>query len=722
MKHNSKGNITGMLYVLLFYCIGLDELSATRSIQDEKLMTKIAYNYLRSFATAQKTAPTHPLIASVQQPTKQKQLPLGEVTLAESTQRKVVLRTLFADLAINQIATDKDLLNHNAWLDLALFCGTSSNPSHHLLASINKTTTVLGECALATLLATPTSDLSILLNRQEMVKLLVEQPDYLKALQEVLVSYRKVEPRLLSFWTSTDPLYTKECRSYMQNHFISDNIAINKNAAKLNKRITLRNFRDIYAEYVLIPAIGVVFCGSHALMTSFTKGGFVQSDLKSSFASLPFFVPLYSIVDVTRNYLRTDGKPQLWPFLGSAVMHGLATWRVFRSIKRYQEYSTVFRNLATRLQDVQCLLQTMQSLNNIVINNPALETVYGSSLKEIRQLLLTSQTKTELGTMVSNLLNIKFDNWPYIMGNGGKLLATFHLFEAYKNHLQPAMYALGKLDSLASIAMVIAHAHAKHPKHSYTFTKFLNRTQKESPSIQFHGMWNPLLNPETVVDNEVEMNANETRNMVLCGPNAGGKSSFLSGVAINLLLSQTFGIAASKQATITPFNKIITYIGVGDDIANGSSLFMVEMDRMHHYIHMLASSKPNTFIFSAMDELFSATNPVEGAAAAYSTIACIAKYSNALHIVSSHYPMVMGLESKIKGCGIRNFKVFVKEERTDGKNKKLQYTYKIVPGAATQAVALQLLEQEGYDKTVLNQARYMVQYPERFHNSLRKVK
>ncbi len=697
--------------MLLAYLPANNLAFARQEVHNEALTTKISRHYLRSFSTTN-TSNVLTAAESFSGEEKGAFLRTSNVKLAETTQRKVILRTIFSNIDANRIAADGALLlNNHAWSDLILFCGASSNPAHHLLSRINRTTTRLGECALATLLVTPTSDIYTLLNRQRTIKLFLEQPDCLMRLKQSLETYRNVEPSLISFWTNTDSLYTKEYQEYMHRRFLSNNPVVNKSAHKLNNRILFRNIRDIYGEFLSVPVFGLLWCESHYLVTSISKGGFIKGSRSDSYAPISLFMPGWSIGSAIYNYSHTNGEPSLLPFLGVAIGNGMAIWRGYCGVKHYQEYSTVFRNLANRMKDVQVFMQTIQQVSDIIEQNQELETVYGPSLKEIRLLLSKKEDLTEVGVMVRNLLGIKFDNWSYFRGNGGKLLATYCLFSEHKDCLKPAMYALGQLDGFMGIADLVKEAKQACPAHCYTFAQFLSRSEQETPLIQLSGMWNPLLDPNIVVDNDITLDTYKTRNMVLCGPNAGGKSAFLSGVASSLLLAQTFGVVPAKDALITPFDKISTYIEVGDDIASGASLFMAEIDRMQKHIHMLEKSKPNEFIFTIADEPFAGTNPVEAGAAAYSIISYMAKYKNALHMIASHYPILMGLEHNVPGRGIKNFKVFVQEEA----GNKLHYTYKIVPGEASQTVALKILEQEGYDKELLKQAEDIVTCPEKFH-------
>ncbi|CAH2559631.1 MutS-related protein [Cardinium endosymbiont of Oedothorax gibbosus] len=671
----------------------------------ESTAEKISSYYLRSFPIGSRASTLLP--SKINQQTL---LQMDKIKLAESTQRKVVLRTIFSDIDASIPSERGAILNDNVWVDLMLFCGGSSNPTHHFLSRINRTATVLGEYALATLLVTPTSDIATLSNRQRTLQVLLEHPTWLATLKQSLEAYRNVENSLLSSWTHTDPLYTHIYRSYVNQRFLSSNAATNKIANKLKVRILFRNLRDIYGEFVALPILGLFYCEATAWMVSITKGGYIERDRQATYGSFPLFVPIVSIGCVVDNYNRADGKPLLLPFLGVAATHAAAIWRSYRGIKSYQEYSAVVHNLANRMRDVQVFMKIIQQLSAIIAGHQALEANYGSSLKAIRALLEKRKESTEIGVMVRNLLDMNLANWSYIRSNNGKLLATYNLFIEHKDCLKAAMYELGQLDSFIGIATLVQEAQKAFPAHCYTFTKFLDHSKQSTPCIELEAMWHPMLNPATVVDNDVDLDAHKTRNMILCGPNAGGKSSYICGVASSILLSQTFGISATKNSVMTPFNKINTYIDLKGDITCGASLFMVEVARMQQYMHMLEQSKPDEFIFTIADEPFARTNPVEASTAAYSILASISKYSNTLHIVFTHYPILMNLTNKFKERGIKNFKVFI-DEKPD---QKLHYTYKVVSGKTDQAIALKILAQEGYDAPLLEQAKAIVQNPQKW--------
>jgi len=74
--------------------------------------------------------------------------------------------------------------------------------------------------------------------------------------------------------------------------------------------------------------------------------------------------------------------------------------------------------------------------------------------------------------------------------------------------------------------------------HAYVFTKFLDHSQKKEPYIKLEDMWNPFLDAKAAVGNSVVMDsaAGGTSNIILIGPNAGGKSTFLMGMMTSYVL------------------------------------------------------------------------------------------------------------------------------------------------------------------------------------------
>lgn len=669
------------------------------------LATDIADCYTRSFPSEG---------SSTEMPLKnQKAHETRPAHLGAKAKREVAFNRIFAKshhyaLLQQQMAP---ILNEYAWADLNLFYGTTATPAYHLMSRINSATTLLGEGVLATMLVTPTSNIAELKHRQSLIKAFLDSPEEVAQLKRSLQAYQEAEESLFSLWTPSDPLYTKEYKRYMSKRFYSKKDGKgNKSAGWLElKKRFFRDFMGIQFKFLypaILPLGGEIF--NRKGMREVGPFGAKTTRRFAWTGAIPYYGGWYRW-----NRAKKNEPESAKTFLILGILYeAYYTYNAYTGIRNYQEYSSVLRNLALRMADVQAFVVAATQVSEQIAASPKLEERYGPRLTNIRALLAKSQEKTELGQLMHYLQTCPYRRWSYFFNNAGKLLASHKLFTEHKDAFADAMYELGELDAFVSITTLIQEAEASEASHAYVFTQFLDRSKKKKPYIKLEDMWNPFLDAHVAVGNSVEMDAaGGVRNIILTGPNAGGKSTFLTGVTTSLLLSQTFGIAPAKEAVMTPFDKINTYIDVTDDIAAGKSLFMAEVDRAQKHLRTLAELQQDEFSFTIFDEPFSGTNPTEGAAAEYSILESIADYTNTMNIVATHYPIVMLLEKNAPTKGFANYKVYITHEKGQ---KKINYTYKVMPGKSNQAIAIDILEEQGYDTRMLKRAREIIEHPERY--------
>ena len=369
---------------------------------------------------------------------------VNNVQLLEQTQRKVVLRTIFSELN-EQYCKDNQILNAHAWNDLKLFFGSINNPQRNVLSAINRTTTVLGECALATLLVRPTADIDQLVARQNIIKFFLEEEDQLNQIKQLLSNYHDIEYRLLSFWVSLDPLHSQAYKTYMRKRFTYQDDAKNKRSKKLRSKIFLRNMLDIYGEFVCVPVIGaawsiVNFLGSSVFsINRRTLPGHRPSagsalGFSDHIQNMQLFIPVYSIPYAIKNYLHVANygvKPSVLPFLGVSITNGVALWRGFCGVKHYKEYNVVFSNLAKRLKDIQTFLKTIEQVDLVSRKKETLAQYLLPCIQSIHGLLEHRKEQDELGTLLRNLSTMSFDRWSYFRSKNSQLLETYYLFEEH---------------------------------------------------------------------------------------------------------------------------------------------------------------------------------------------------------------------------------------------------------------------------------------------------
>ena len=284
-----------------------------------------------------------------------------------------------------------------------------------------------------------------------------------------------------------------------------------------------------------------------------------------------------------------------------------------------------------------------------------------------------------------------FNSIPQLFSNKGKILTTFKKFKDNKDNMINLFHYTGIIDAILSIDNVLSKSTPEYP---YSTTIFLNRNE---PTINVEDMWHPYLNNE-ITDNTVKNSVDINNNILITGPNAAGKSTFIKSIIINIILSQTIGISSSKKFELTPFNMIETYLHI-PDTKGTSSLFEAEMLRSKDYIDKIKNMEDNKFSFIVLDEIFSSTNYIEGFSGAYAILKKISSFPNTLSITTTHYTDLEILEKDTKGK-ILNYKFDI--DYND--NNEIIFNYKLKRGVSTQYIALELLKNNGFDKDVIETA------------------
>ncbi|MEM7383204.1 MAG: hypothetical protein AAF400_02735 [Bacteroidota bacterium] len=452
------------------------------------------------------------------------------------------------------------ILNEYAWDDLKLLYGTPTDPGYHLLSRINRTTTSLGKAILATLLITPTSDLTLLRHRQNIIQAFLDHTLGAAKFKNCLQTYKKIEQNFISFWTNTQPLPAVQKHSlwFWERAFLNFLTTVAQILSPFVKLGIAFAYYDLTKQsqspwYSYIPFLRSLYAGGiatqkiweivkhrpmseHNVTSVFfelASGGFSESSAFSGLSSVREFLDR---------------------IIGEDMFYFITCWQ---RIKACLAYSSQLRDLALRMADVQTFIVVATQISEAIATLPALEEVYGKHLTSIRQLLAQSQENTELRKLIHYLKHLPLQHWSLFWNNENKLLASVRLFIEHKDAFSDAMYELGQLDAYLSLATLMQEAQANDSNHAYTFVKFLDRKQKSTPYIKIDQMWNPFLDAKQAVGNSIEMDGapGGVRNIILTGPNAGGKSTFLTSVVGTLLLAHVAGIGPAEAIQLTPFNK-----------------------------------------------------------------------------------------------------------------------------------------------------------------------
>lgn len=202
----------------------------------------------------------------------------------------------------------------------------------------------------------------------------------------------------------------------------------------------------------------------------------------------------------------------------------------------------------------------------------------------------------------------------------------------------------------------------------------------------FHHMCNPLLGPKQV-PNPLSLK----RNLIVSGPNAGGKTTYVKSLLWNILLGQSLGVAACSSGCIKPFDAILHHHRV-KDIVGDNSLFQAEMAKIKEALYCLGRYKSVIYF---MDEPLHSTHPIDGAAMLKALLYYLGSRENCSVVVTSHYFSIQSLP----GYYNVSVRAVLSKESTD-----IAFDYKIYPGGSKQTIGIELLRREDFPVQILESA------------------
>jgi DNA mismatch repair protein MutS len=622
----------------------------------------------------------------------------GVDSLSEFEQARVVFE-LFSQFGIGSYSK---VLNRNVFKDLALFSGDGDNSATSFMSRVGKTNTIFGKAALAHMLAAPTDNVHTLLGRQAFVQYLLTDTQTFNELDVALQDVAGVQESVLSFWKPTTDFIKKALDKVYWNSKtpfkrLNKTVVGCESGVKAGQLSTTMTVGSLPIAYFAIPMYAVVSIKITAAINKLfgkavdeSMASITIGDTLKDLITGQYFQTAYSFA---KNKLSDKTLKQKLMIAGGAVPAGAlvgayAYMMFYRPAKMAvvaeRERTNIRNYLQGRLIDFETFVRSARNISDILERTPELsQVVEADALSMVTE--RAEKVSSEFAKLVQTLSTRTFKGKASVLSLHGRVLHAHKLMESVKNDFVQVMEAVGRVDAYLSIAKLYQE-HEGLPA-SYCFVDYVDSSR---PVIDLQGAWNPFINPEVVVANNITLGNGKAQNMIITGPNAGGKSTSLKSVMINVLLAQTFGIAPAVSAKITPFAKLATHLNITDDISSGDSLFMAEAKRAKELVDMVNGIGSNQFAFTLMDEIFSGTDPKVGARAGYKFAAQLGQNTNSINMIATHFPRITKLE-KHKSKLFSNHKVMV-EKNSDG---SIHYFYKLVPGISDQNIAMDILVNQG---------------------------
>jgi len=195
--------------------------------------------------------------------------------------------------------------------------------------------------------------------------------------------------------------------------------------------------------------------------------------------------------------------------------------------------------------------------------------------------------------------------------------------------------------------------------------------------------------------------------MMLSGPNKSGKSTLMRTITLSIYLAQSIGITCAKQFTFTPFKYITLYQNI-PDVPGRESLFEAEIKRVVQLIEHM--EQLDGFSFGCIDELFTGTNPEEGMSGTYAVCRKILNSPTSINLVSTHYNQILNMFNQNTNDNVQ-LKYF--DATYDRINRKMHVDYKLMDGVYNGNMAIMMLEENGFDKEIIEDSLKILKYLKR---------
>jgi hypothetical protein len=202
-----------------------------------------------------------------------------------------------------------------------------------------------------------------------------------------------------------------------------------------------------------------------------------------------------------------------------------------------------------------------------------------------------------------------------------------------------------------------------------------------------------------VIKNAVKNTYNINKQLLITGPNAAGKTTFIKTTFFNILISQQIGLGFYSKAKIFPYHYLHCYLNI-PDTSGRDSLFQAEARRCKKILDSIQLHE-NKRHFCIFDELYSGTNPYEAISSSVSFLKYLNKYTNFTYILTTHYLEVCKLldkEKMIKNCHMN----IVRE------NDNFKYTYKLEVGISEIKGGVKVLSELNYPDEIIEHAKKLI--------------
>jgi DNA mismatch repair protein MutS len=195
------------------------------------------------------------------------------------------------------------------------------------------------------------------------------------------------------------------------------------------------------------------------------------------------------------------------------------------------------------------------------------------------------------------------------------------------------------------------------------------------------------------VPNDVRLDVEKRRLMVITGPNMAGKSTTMRQTALAVILAQLGGFVPATSARIGVCDRVFTRVGASDNLAAGQSTFMIEMQET---ANILRGATRRSLVI--LDEIGRGTSTYDGLSIAWAVAEHLHDVVQCRAMFATHYHELCDLADV--RAGVVNYNVAAREH-----GEEVVFLHRLLPGAANRSYGIAVARLSGIPEIVLARAR-----------------
>ena len=259
-------------------------------------------------------------------------------------------------------------------------------------------------------------------------------------------------------------------------------------------------------------------------------------------------------------------------------------------------------------------------------------------------------------------------------------------YQAFRDCVQ----ALATLDCLLSLADI-----ANQP--GYCKPEFTDQV-----GIDITGGRHPMVEQlllDAFVPNDIHLSSEETRALLITGPNMGGKSSYVRSVALIAIMAQVGSYVPASSVRLGLLDAVFTRMGAFDNMMKGESTFMVELSETSD---ILKQATPRSLVI--LDELGRGTSTHDGVAIAQAVLSHMVAELKSLTLFITHYQALARMASQFAG-ELQNVHMRFNEQKNEEQQQgDVTFLYEVGEGVAHRSYGLNVAKLAGLPKSLIDKA------------------